>query len=321
MREQPLALVLGATGGAGGEIAGRLAARGWRVRAMHRKAAPGVRDGLEWVAGDALVAADVARAAQGARVIVHAVNPPGYRNWGATVLPMLDNTLAAAKAEGARIALPGSVYNFHPDSFPNLTEATPQAVVTRKGAIRVEMERRLEAAAADGTPALILRGGDFFGPRSGNNWFSQLVKPGRPVAAVTLPSAPGLSHAWAYLPDFAEAMVRLLDAPAGPGAFEVFHFAGHQVTGAQMAAAISRAAGRDVPVRAFPWMAAYAAAPFVEMLREVVEMRYLWRLEHRLDNARLVARLGAEPHTPLDQAVRETLVGFGCLPPALAAAA
>jgi nucleoside-diphosphate-sugar epimerase len=43
-------------------------------------------------------------------------------------------------------------------------------------------------------------------------------------------------------------------------------------------------------------------------------MRYLWREPLRLDNARLVAALGKEPHTPLDEAVRRTLVGLGCLP-------
>jgi hypothetical protein len=32
-----------------------------------------------------------------------------------------------------------------------------------------------------------------------------------------------------------------------------------------------------------------------------------------LDNAKLVKVLGAEPHTPLDQAVRDALEGSGCL--------
>jgi hypothetical protein len=34
----------------------------------------------------------------------------------------------------------------------------------------------------------------------------------------------------------------------------------------------------------------------------------------RLDNAKLGAFLGAEPHTPIDAAVRATLVGLSCLP-------
>jgi nucleoside-diphosphate-sugar epimerase len=43
-------------------------------------------------------------------------------------------------------------------------------------------------------------------------------------------------------------------------------------------------------------------------------MRYLWREPVQMDNARLTAVLGREPHTPVDEAVEATLVGLGCLP-------
>jgi hypothetical protein len=33
-----------------------------------------------------------------------------------------------------------------------------------------------------------------------------------------------------------------------------------------------------------------------------------------MKNDRLVAELGKEPHTPIDTAVRTTLISFGCLP-------
>ena len=180
------ALVLGATGGIGGELARTLVRRGWRVRAMHRADRAG--DGLEWRRGDAMSPGHVIAAAKGADLIVHAVNPPGYRNWGELVLPMLESTVAAAKASGARILLPGTIYNYGPDAWPILRETSPQHPTSRKGAIRVEMERRLAAAAEVGTPVLIVRAGDFFGPRAANNWFSQgLVKPGRPVSSITYP--------------------------------------------------------------------------------------------------------------------------------------
>jgi hypothetical protein len=42
-------------------------------------------------------------------------------------------------------------------------------------------------------------------------------------------------------------------------------------------------------------------------------MRYLWRETVLLDNARLTATIGAEPHTPIAAALRETLRGLGCL--------
>src|SRR5580698_6711037 len=130
-------LVLGATGGIGGEVARVFLARGWTVRALHRNAdnlsASHRASGLDWQKGDAMSAADVAAAAFDAGVIVHAVNPPCYRNWGKLVLPMLDNTIAAAQSHGARILLPGTVYNFGPDALPNLSEDSPQHPVTAKG--------------------------------------------------------------------------------------------------------------------------------------------------------------------------------------------
>jgi len=179
------ALVLGATGGAGGEIAAALLRRGWQVRALVRDASrPGLPAQIEWHAGDAMNAADVAQAAHGVEVIVHAVNPPGYRNWHKLSLPMLEHTLAAARAAGARIVLPGNVYNFGPDALPLLHEDSPQHPLTRKGAIRVAMERRLQQAAAEGVRTLILRCGDFFGPRASSNWFAVMVKPGMPYLDV-----------------------------------------------------------------------------------------------------------------------------------------
>jgi len=36
----------------------------------------------------------------------------------------------------------------------------------------------------------------------------------------------------------------------------------------------------------------------------MLELRYLWQRPIRLDNTKLVAFLGTEPHTPIDGAVR-----------------
>src|SRR5438045_7566192 len=76
-----VALVLGATGGIGGTVARTLVARGWHVRAMGRDAAGAAKKhpAFTWVQGDAMNAADVRAAAEGAALIVHAVNPTGYK--------------------------------------------------------------------------------------------------------------------------------------------------------------------------------------------------------------------------------------------------
>jgi nucleoside-diphosphate-sugar epimerase len=316
-------LVLGANGGVGGEIAAALLRRGWTVTALVRDPANAAKrwtaDGAApgWIKGDAMDEASAIAAAEGASLIVHAVNPPGYRDWDRLVLPMLDNTIAAAKAVGARIVLPGTVYNFGPDAFRNPTEDAPQNPTTRKGAIRVEMEKRLREASAAGAPCLIVRCGDFFGPRAANNWFSQgLVKPGGPVTAISYPGAKGVGHQWAYLPDVGETVARLAEIQAELAPFAVFHMEGHwDPDGARMIAAIRAAAGdADIPVRRFPWWLLTLASPFVPLFREMSEMRYLWKMPLHMTNRKLVGALGEEPHTDWEEAVRATLKGIGSLP-------
>ena len=314
------ALVLGATGGIGGEMVRQLLAAGWQVRALTRGELPSPRsDGVSWLRGDAMLRADVLAASAGCSVIVHAVNPPGYRDWDKLVLPMLDNSIAAAQAQGATIVLPGTVYNYGTDAFPVLTEDAPQRPATRKGAIRVELEARLERAAGGGARVLIVRAGDFFGPHAGNSWFAQgLVKPGQPVRAITYPGKQGIGHQWSYLPDVARTMVALLAMRDSLPPFARFHLAGHwDQDGRQMTDAITRvvsqSTGRAPRVTAFPWWLMALAAPFVATLRELREMRYLWQTPVRMDNARLLAVLGHEPHTPLEVAIKATLKGMGNL--------
>ena len=321
-------LVLGASGGIGGEAARQLARAGWQVRGMKRALAAATvdADGIAWTAGDAMDRADVARAAQGCAVIVHAVNPPGYRDWERLVLPMLDNTIAAAEANGALVVLPATVYNYGADAFPVIAEDAPQHPATRKGGLRVRMEAALQAYADRGGRALIVRAGDFFGPRAGNNWFAQgLVKPGKPARRIANPAAPGVGHQWAYLPDVAATMVALIERRHELEPCARFHMNGHwDPDGTAMCAAIARVVanrGGRSTVGAFPWWLVRLATPFNETLRELWEMRYLWRQPVRLDNARLVEVLGTEPHTPLDVAVERTLEGLGCLPSSRPAAA
>ena len=117
MTSERTALIVGATGGIGSEVAAALLRRSWRVRALTRRSADiaeraSGRLGIEWITGDAMAAADVIAAADGSQVIFHGANPPRYENWRGLALPMLESAIAAAEASGARIVFPGTVYNF-----------------------------------------------------------------------------------------------------------------------------------------------------------------------------------------------------------------
>lgn len=316
------ALVIGATGGIGSEVAKALIGQGWRVRALTRSVEKAATDfagptPVEWVAGDAMRAADMAAAAEGAEVIFHGANPPGYRDWRSLALPMLVNAIAAARASGARLIFPGNVYNFGPDAWPLVDEHSPQHPLTRKGAIRVEMEAILGNAAREGVRSLVVRAGDFFGPHAPSSWFANImVRPGKPIRSVVYPGARDIGHAFAYLPDLAETIARLAAIERRLPAFEVLHFGGHWLErGVEIARSIRRVAGNPrAPIRPLPSLLLRLAAPFSATLRETIEMRYLWRVPLRLDNRKLVALIGEEPRTPLDTAVRRSLEALRCLP-------
>ncbi|HEY5072672.1 MAG TPA: NAD-dependent epimerase/dehydratase family protein [Caulobacteraceae bacterium] len=315
------ALIIGATGSFGAHAAIALLKRGWRIRGLTRDpAAAAIKAGastpIEWFKGDAMSPGDVARASRGVDLIVHAANPPGYRNWKGLAWPMLEATIAAAVSEGARIVLPGNVYNFAPDAGPAIVENAPQSPATRKGAIRVEMEDRLREATRRGAKALILRAGDFFGPAAPNSALAWLVRRrGARVSSVLASGPRDVGHAFAYLPDLAETLGRILERERELADYEVFHFAGHWLeSGDALAASIRRVTGQPkMPLRPFPWVLVAALSPFVETFRELLEMRYLSRRPIGLSNRKLVAFLGAEPNTPLDRAVAATLCDMGCL--------
>ncbi len=291
------------------------------MRALKRGTQPSVehKDGMTWLAGDALNRQDVLEAAVGCSVIVHAVNPPGYRRWSDLVLPMLDNTLAAAVAQNATIVLPGDYLQLWPRCFSGIggdiasapgdpqgwhssgIGATPaRGQPSRRPSIDRPRRRLLRP---QGRQQLVLTG---------------IGEAGQPVKTVSNPGDRGVGHQWSYLPDVARTMVKLLARRDTLEDFASFHMAGHwDADGAQMTAAIQRVVDRltgfEPRVTAFPWWLLTLASPFMATFRELREMRYLWRTPVRMDNARLIAVLGHEPHTPLDEAIEATLVGLGCL--------
>lgn len=309
-------LILGATGGIGSELAKQLVNDGWNVSALSRHPKLSERTAITYKHGDAMDAQAVVDAAQNVNVIFHGVNPVGYKNWAGLALPMLKNTLAAAKANHATVVLPGTVYNYGPDSFPLIKEDSPQHPKTRKGAIRVQMEQLLAEYAASGGQVIIIRAGDFFGASAKNTWFTQLVKPGRAITKIV--QLGNVGHQWAYLPDLAKTMARVLAKRAQLPTFSNFHFAGYwDYDGKQLINAIADIAFQDRGKRPklghFPWWLVPSLGLFNETIYEVAEMRYLWQESVRMDNHQLLELLGTEPHTPLRQAIEQTLSGLGCL--------
>jgi nucleoside-diphosphate-sugar epimerase len=322
-------LVLGANGRLGCAAAQAFAAAGWRVLAqVRRDASPQLPPGATLLRTPLSDAAAIAAQAQGARVVVHAVNPV-YTRWEHEALPALQAGLQVAELlgqnQGAHLMLPGNVYNFGETMPALLHEDTPLRPSTRKGRIRVEMEALMAQRAAQGRcTASVVRAGDFFGAGTGS-YLDLVVVKSLQAGKLVYPGPLDVPHAWAYLPDLARAFVRVASI-AQPAPFATWHFAGHTLTGHEFLDA-TEAAIHDLqrgPVRALrrsqlPWGLIRAGGLVLPMWRELARMAYLWRVPHALDGRRLAALPGPAPaSTPLRQALRESLQALAEPAPPLA---
>ncbi len=301
-------LILGAGGRFGCAALHAFHAAGWKVRAFVRPGRPlDAPSGVARIEGDAFDPDSVTAAANGAGVIVHALNPP-YPRWTTDLPKQTESVLAAARASGATVMIPGNVYNYGRNMPARLTEDTPHAPTTRKGRLREEMEDAFRSAAADGVHTVILRAGDFIETEKTGNWFDTYIAAKVDRGVAVYPGPRDVVHAWAWLPDMARAMVGLAGRETQPEAgFETFNFEGYNLTGDELIAALERAAGRPLGRKGFPWFALSFVAPFMPLLREVMEMRYLWRVPHALDGARLRTALPDFAPTPLDGAIHAAL--------------
>ena len=257
--------------------------------------------------------------------VVHALNPT-YADWERLALPLLNHSIDLAQGWGARLMLPGNVYNFGSTMPAVLTETTEQQPDTCKGRVRLAMEQRLQLAAREsGLHSVVLRAGDFFGSGRGS-WFDLLVAKGLRKGVLSYPDAWDIKTPWAYLPDLAQATVLLAEKDLmdrqALARFEVLHFKGYELSGedwAELLTPIARqnawlAEGKYFKRRSIPWTLMRLIAPWARMPREILEMRYLWNRVHALDNQVLRAALGEEPHTDLRLAVEQTLQDWGWSP-------
>lgn len=263
-------LLLGASGKVARHVAPVFEAAGWTLRRYDR------------------ARGDMVEQAQGADVIVNGLNPPNYHNWAQLIPQITQEVIAAARSSGATVIIPGNVYVYG-DTPGTWSETTPHRPTTRKGRIRVEMERAYQQS---GVPSILLRAGDFISAHPGDSDLMGAVHfPGLARGRVACLGDPEALHAYGYLPDWAEAALGLAERRATLPSYLDVTLGGANFTMTQLCATLSAATGRSLRLTRFPWPLMRAAAPFWELAREMVEMRYLWSVPHGLDDSRLRALL------------------------------
>ncbi len=292
-------VVLGAGRGIGREIARQLVADGREVRAVTRSG--GVPDGAQDVRADLMDRASAVKAVEGASVIHLAANVP-YPSWVAMLPTMVENTIAAAEAVGAKIAYADNLYSYGPVSGV-LRESTPERPAGVKEKLRSELGKRLRAASV---PVTTCRSSDYYGPGGVGSLPGELVI--KPMAAgkAALWFWPlDLPHTFAYLADTARAQIVLGDDERADG--KVWHTpAAEALTVREFVALAGRVLGNArKPVR-LPSVAVTVGSLFDKRLRGSSELDHQRTAPWVVDHSAYDATFGPLPVTPHEQAVEET---------------
>ena len=277
------ALVLGASGGFGGQVALALQAAGWRVNRYSR-------------------GTDMAAAAKGAALIVNGLNPPAYHAWDRLIPEITASVIGAGRASGATLLIPGNVYPYGTEPAPWGPD-TPHRPTSRKGRIRAEMEARYRDAAEHGARTILLRGGDFLLPGAPQMLMNRMILGKVARGRITALGPADVIHAYAYLPDMARAAVGLATLGDALPAYADIPFAGHAFTINDLAARVARLTGRPMQIVQFPLWFFTALSPVWELARELREMLYLNRHPHWLDPDPLRHWLPGFQDTPLDAVI------------------
>jgi nucleoside-diphosphate-sugar epimerase len=317
------ALILGARGRFGLAATKAFADAGWRVVAQTRGngALPfqhAKEESVRWLPVDLNEVETLVRQAQGAQVVVNALNPAyNITAWREHGLPLMEFSIAVARGLQARLMFPGNVYNFGSGMPELLHEDTPQLADTVMGQVRVDLEMRAEASDVR---AVVIRAGNFFGSGRGTVFDQVLVKDVR-KGHITYLGVTDIPSAWAYLPDLARTFVAVAERRGDLPKFKRLHFAGHTLTGQDWLNALTLLAkpqhgvkgAEPLKLKQLPWLMVRMGALLVPPWAAMASLRYLWQVGHALDNQELVRLIGAEPHTPLHEAATAALHELGHL--------
>lgn len=286
-----------------------LASQGRPVRVAQRSTPAGLPAGVDFTACDCLDPASVRRAADGAGQIVLAVGFPyeaavWQANWPRTMTAVLD----AAEATGARVVFVDNLYMYGPQTVP-LQEELPLTSMGGKPGARAAVTRQW-MAARDRVRFAAVRAPDFYGPGVRQSHLGETglaaVAAGKPA---TLLVNPDLPHDFAYVPDFARAVVALLDAPDDCFG-QAWHVPCAPILSTRAVLELGAAAtGQRLRLQILPsWLTSLLALA-VPFMREMVEMRFQWDRPYHVDSSRMRQRFGLEP-TPFAEGVKATVESF-----------
>jgi nucleoside-diphosphate-sugar epimerase len=301
--------IFGAGGAIGSVLVPELAGRGHQVRVVGRDAAK-----LAPLAGPAVsvLAADLAdplgahRAAEGVDAVVYAVGVPYDRF--AEHPRLIRIALEAARDAGVRqFVLISTVYPYGRARTATVAETHPREPHTVKGRYRKE---QADLVLAEHDPAalstLVLVLPDFYGPTAELSYAKEIFDAALSGKTANVIAPLDVPHEFAFVPDVAPVLADLLERPDAFGRSYNLGGAG-TITTRDFITLAERASGTRIRTLAANKTLLRLLGTFNPLLREMVEMHYLFTSPVVLDDALLHSVLPHIRKTPYETGIAQTV--------------
>ncbi len=301
--------IFGAAGAIGRVVFPELLARGHAVRLVGRD-----RTKLEALAaGRAEVAAldlsdpeQARRAAQGMDAILFSVGLPYHQS--ERYPPLTRIALDSARDAGVRqFLLISTLYPYGRARTATVDETHPREPQTKKGANR-KAQADLVLAAHDtaGLQTLVLVLPDFYGPTADLSYGKEIFDAALTGKTANLIGPLDVPREYVYVPDVAPVVADLFERPALFG--RTYHLGGAgTITTRQFVAAAERAGGRHIKTFVATKALLRLLGPFNPLLREFIEMYYLFTDPVVLDDTLLRSVLPDLRKTPYETGIPATV--------------
>jgi nucleoside-diphosphate-sugar epimerase len=305
-------IVFGAGGALGASVVRNLAQQNKAVRAVVRgvdRARKVLPSSVEIVEADASKPDSIKPAFQNASVIYHCVNVP-YDKWTEIMPLVTDNILAGAIESQANVVFPGNVYVYGPFQKIPTTEDHPLAATTKKGRLRIALEKKLMDAHNNGKiKTVIPRFPDYYGPNVTNNLMKPIF-----LAAISGEKASWIGnldvqHCFVFIEDAAAACIMLGETASAYG--EVWHVPGARpTTGREFIDIAFKAADNKPDIRLLGKNSIRVAGLMNPEVRELIELMYEFEEPYVLDGSKFSTKFPLFQYTTHEEGVRKTIHWF-----------
>jgi nucleoside-diphosphate-sugar epimerase len=284
-------------GAVGRAVTAQLAARGGSIIVGQRREPAGLPRGAIFSSVDLTVHESVVAACAGAGAVICCAGFP-YRSdlWESAWPVAMRNMLDASATARARFVFADNLYMYGPQSGA-LVETMPLTSLGRKPKVRADITRRWQAEHDRGrVEAVAVRASDFYGPKAETSVLSAFGI-ARLIAgkSALIPYSPDHPHDFTYVPDFARALVTLLDAPS-----DCYGQAWHvpNAPTRTLRELLAMAAGMittPLRVRMLPQWLKPIIGLFEPNIRELLEMQFQTDRPYRVDSSKFGRRFWNNP--------------------------